>query len=119
MKYKGLAVLASLAILGFCGISCSATNADDPGSMIIREEATRRNVTIISVDQAKSAVAQRLSSKKVRYGDIKLENEADDYPNESNFRPVYKIECITGLWTEYEFEIDAVSGEMLKVEADD
>lgn len=118
MKFKGLALFSVLAILTFCGAACSS-NADDPQSVIIREEAARRNVAIISVEQAKSEVAKRLPSKYIRYGDIKLDNEADDYPNESNFRPVYKVECVTGIWTEYEFEIDAVTGEMLKVDADD
>ena len=61
---------------------------------------------------------KRLNSDNARVKEIELENEADDYPNGTNFRPVYQFECISG-HDEYDIDIDAVTGEILKFKRDD
>ena len=49
---------------------------------------------------------------------MELEDEHDDYPCPERFRPVYKIECYSGI-DEYDIEIDAVTGKILKFKLDD
>ena len=54
----------------------------------------------------------------MRVKDLELEEESDDYPNGTNFRPVYKVECVSGR-DEYDVVVDAVTGEILKFKLDD
>lgn len=84
----------------------------------VREEAARRDMKLLTIEQAKDIAAKRLGSANVRFKDFDLDNEADDYPNGSDFRPVYEFECLSG-GREYDFEIDAVTGEVLKFKLDD
>ena len=54
----------------------------------VREEAARRDMKLLTIEQAKDIAAKRLGSANVRFKDFDLDNEADDYPNGSDFRPV-------------------------------
>ena len=58
------------------------------------------------------------NSGNVRIKEIELENEADDYPNDIYFRPVYQIELVNN-GVEYDVDVDAVTGEVLKLKRDD
>ncbi|MBR0035033.1 MAG: PepSY domain-containing protein, partial [Synergistaceae bacterium] len=62
--------------------------------------------------------AGRIRSGSITFKEIELEDEHDDYPNSERFRPVYKIECYSGR-DEYDIEIDAVTGKILKFKLDD
>ena len=83
----------------------------------VREEASRRGMKILTHSQAQEIVAKRVGSS-IRLKEIELEDEADDYPNGDNFRPVYSLEVISR-GREYDIEIDAVTGEILKYKLDD
>ncbi len=91
--------------------------ADDDGHFII-EEASRRNIELITSKQAQDIATKRLGSNNVRFKDVELDNEADDYPNSTGFRPVWQLEAVSN-GMEYDFDIDAVTGEILKFKRDD
>ena len=112
MKIKFLvAVVIVLAVL-----SCQAFAHDD-GHFVI-EEASRRNIELISAKQAQEIAAKRLDSNKIIFKETELDNEADDYPNSTGFRPVWQLEAVSN-GIEYDFDIDAVTGEILKFKRDD
>ncbi len=72
---------------------------------------------LISVEEAKSIAAKQIGGD-VSFRDVELEDEHDDYPGGGNFMPVYKLECFSG-GKEYDVEIDAVTGKVLKCKLDD
>lgn len=119
MKNKCLLMIMLLAFAVIGGMSCAAYADDDHDGYFVREEAARRHIHLISIDQAKRIAAQRIGSSNLRFKDIDLENEADDYPSPDYFRPVYKLECVTSSYREYEIDIDAVTGQVLKCRYDD
>lgn len=82
------------------------------------EEAARRNITLITEAQAKKIAEDRINERGVTFKDIDLDNEADDYPSSSGFRPVYSLECVCPSG-EYDVEVDAITGEILKFKLDD
>ena len=104
-----LAFVIALVISGF------AFAHDD--SQYVLEEAARRDMKIISYDQAKEIALKRVGKENTRVKEIDLDNEADDYPDGTNFRPVYQVECISG-YDKFEVDIDAVTGEVLKFKLD-
>ena len=110
---KLCALLAVVIVLGICG----GALADHEGQYV-REEAARRNITLITIEQARDIAVNRVGSGNVMVKDVDLEDEAEDYPNAENFRPVYKVECVSGR-EEYDVEIDAVTGKVLKFKRDD
>ena len=92
--------------------------ADHSESQYVLEEAARRDMKIITYDQAKEIALQRVKRENARVKEIDLDNEADDYPDGTDFRPVYQIECISG-YDKFEVDIDAVTGQVLKFRLDD
>ena len=110
---KLCALLAVIMVLGICGGALA-----DLEEQYVREEAARRNITLLTVEQASDIAVKRIGGGNVRVKDVDLEDEHDDYPNAENFRPVYKLECVAGR-VEYDVEIDAVTGKVLKFERDD
>ena len=90
----------------------------DNDTQYVLEEAVRRDMKIITYDQAKEIALQRVKKENTRVKEIDLDNEADDYPDGTNFRPVYQIECISG-YDKFEVDIDAVTGQVLKFRLDD
>lgn len=105
-----LAFVIALVISGFA-------YADNDTQYVI-EESARRDMKIITYDQAKEIALKRVGKENTRVKEIDLDNEADDYPDGTNFRPVYQIECISG-YDKFEIDIDAVTGEVLKFKLDD
>ena len=114
MKRKLLALVMFIAIIGVCAVSY----AHDNDYRYTVEEAARRNIKLITEQQAKDIAAKKLAAQNVTFKEIDLDNEADDYPGVNNFRPVYSLECIAN-GQEYDFDIDAVTGEILKFKLDD
>ena len=104
-----LAFVIALVISGF------AFAHDD--SQYVLEEAARRDMKIISYDQAKEIALKRVGKENTRVKEIDLDNEENDYPDGTNFRPVYQVECISG-YDKFEVDIDAVTGEVLKFKLD-
>lgn len=82
----------------------------------IREEASRRNMKLLTYSEAQE-IAEKQIGRSVRLKDIDLENKASKHSG-NDFRPVYELECIAG-GQEYEIRLDAVTGEILKFEIDD
>ncbi|MBQ6774566.1 MAG: PepSY domain-containing protein [Synergistaceae bacterium] len=115
MKRKLLVLVMLVAIFGVCAVSY----ADNFDSKYVREEAARRNIKLISEQQAMDIAIKRFAPDTAHVKEIELDNEADDYPspNSENFRPVYSLECIAN-GQEYDFDIDAVTGEILKFKLD-
>lgn len=110
---KVLCALCVVLVLCFCGQALA-----DREEQYVREESARRNITLIAPERAESIALDRIGKDGVRVKDLELEEESDDYPNGTNFRPVYKIECVSGR-DEYDVVIDAVTGEILKFKLDD
>ena len=107
---KIFALLILVLILTGCAY------ADD--DRYVREEAARQGMKLITVERVREIASARLDSKNVRFKEIELDNEADDYPNGSYFRPIYQVECFAN-GKEYDIDVDAVTGEILKFKLDD
>ena len=106
-------LLAVIMVLCICGGAFAGRE-----EQYVREEAARRNITLLTVEEARDIAVKQFTSGNARVKDVDLEDEHDDYPNAENFRPVYKVECVSGR-DEYDVEIDAVTGKVLKFERDD
>ena len=98
-------LLAAVVVLGVFGQAFAHEGRHDHEEQYVIEEAARRDI-------------KRIGAENVRFKEIELEDEHDDYPNAERFRPVYKIECYSGR-DEYDIEIDAVTGKILKFKLDD
>ena len=108
-------VLVLVIVIGIAGQSLA--DKHNKGAKV-QEEAARRNITLITREQAQEIAAKKIGRSDARCKELKLRNEADDYYNGSNFQPVYKMEFVSGR-DEYEINIDAVTGEILKFKLDD
>lgn len=113
---KSFILVLVLISVFFCSEVFAGMN--DRESRLVLEQAQQKNITLISVTQAQEIVKKRLNATEVFFKDIDLENEFKDYPNGTDFRPVYQIECVNAN-REYDFDIDAVTGEILKFKLDD
>ena len=113
MSKKFFAAILFVLVLGIFAMSAFA----DDNDAYVREEAARRNMTLITLERAKSIASEKLQSNNLIFKDIDLDNEAKDYPNNTDFRPVYQFECIKD-GQEYDVDIDAVTGEVLKFKLD-
>ena len=112
---KLCALLMVSIVLGAAGMAFAH---DDHEEQYVIEEAARRNIELLSAAEARELAAKQFKSGNVRFKEVELEDEHDDYPNAENFRPVYKIECYAD-GQEYDVEIDAVTGKVLKFKRDD
>ncbi len=84
----------------------------------VREEASRRNITLITLEEAKRIASERIHERGVRFKDADLEDEDDYYRGRNDFRPVWSLEAVAG-GQEYDIDVDAVTGEILKFKLDD
>jgi len=113
MSKKFFAVVLFALVLG---IFAGAAFADSYHN--VRAEALGRKINLITVEQAKTIAAEKLNAKDVTFKFVDLDNEIKDYPNGSDFRPVYEMECFVN-GQEYDVDVDAVTGEVLKCKLDD
>ena len=110
MKRKAIALM----LVMFAVVAAYAGHHDE---RYVREEAARINMKLLTVTQAEEIAAKSFDSGNVRIKEVELEDEADDYPNDIYFRPVYQIEVVNN-GIEYDLDIDAVTGEVLKLRRD-
>ena len=111
-------LLAAVVVLGVFGQAFAHEGRHDYEEQYVIEEAARRDIKLLSAAEARNIAAKRIGAENIRFKEIELEDEHDDYPNAERFRPVYKIECYSGR-DEYDIEIDAVTGNILKFKLDD
>ena len=84
----------------------------------VREEAARRNMKLISRAEAEKIATERINERGVRFKDADLDDEDDYYRGRDDFRPVWSLEVVAN-GQEYDIDVDAVTGEILKFELDD
>ena len=72
MRNKCLLMILLLAFAVIGGMSCAAYADDDHEGYYVREEAARRNIHLISIEQAKRIASQRIGSSNLRFKDIDL-----------------------------------------------
>ena len=92
--------------------------ADGREERYVREEASRRGITLITEEEAVRIARERAGSKDARVKDVDLEDEDDYYRSRDDFRPVWSLEAVAG-GQEYDIDVDAVTGEILKFKLDD
>lgn len=107
-------VCALLIVALMAGVSF----ADGREERYVREEASRRGITLITEEEAVRIARERAGSKNARVKDADLEDEDDYYRSRDDFRPVWSVELRDGR-DEYDVDIDAVTGEVLKFKLDD
>ena len=83
----------------------------------VREEAARRNMKLITVEEAERIAEARINERGVRFKDADLEDEDDYYMGKTDFRPVWSLEAVAN-GQEYDIDVDAVTGEILKFKLD-
>ena len=105
---------AWLVVLALSGIAVGHEHEE----RFVREEASRRNMTLITLEDAERIVAERIHERGVRFKDADLEDEDDYYRSRDDFRPVWSLEAVAGD-QEYDIDVDAVTGEILKFKLDD
>ncbi|MBQ7169266.1 MAG: PepSY domain-containing protein [Synergistaceae bacterium] len=113
MKKLLCAVMAVLVALS--GISFAHDGREE---QYVRGEAARRNMKLISRSEAERIAAERIHESGIRFKDADLEDDDDYYRSRDDFRPVWSIEAVAG-GQEYDIDIDAVTGEILKFKLDD
>ena len=113
MMKKLCVLFAVMLVLAVCGGAFA-----DREERYVREEAARRGIKLLTVAEAREIAVESIGTGNVRVKEVELEDEHDDYPNAERFRPVYKVECVSGR-DEYDVDIDAVTGRVLKVKLDD
>ncbi len=84
----------------------------------IREEAARRDMRLISLEDAQRIAAEKINESGVRFKDADLEDEDDYHHSRTDFRPIWSLEAVAN-GQEYDIDIDAQTGEILKFKLDD
>ena len=102
-----------LVILALSGVAF----ADGREERYVREEAARRNMMLISRSEAERIAASRINQRGVRFKDADLDDEDDYYYGNTDFRPVWSLEAVAN-GQEYDIDVDAVTGEILKFKLD-
>ena len=103
-----------LAILALSGVAF----ADGHEERYVREEAARRNMKLITQEEATKIASAKLNAKDVHFKKVELEDEDDYYTQKGDFKPVWTFEVIAD-GQEYDIDVDAVTGEVLKCRLDD
>ena len=105
-------------------VTIARAEFDDVHGTWVISQAARRGIKLISAERAENIGMRYIGRQGLVLKEIDLKNEADDYPNGTDFRPVYEMEFLdrslpSQYVIEYEIDVDAVTGEILKVEQDD
>ena len=112
MRTKFLALLVILMVLCFSceGFAYKINHyREEPN---IRVEASTKRVSLIPIASAQLTAARQIGSKNVTFTEIELYNRANLRTNSFDFRPVYKMECVSG-GRGYLIEIDATNGSVM------
>ena len=107
-----------LCVLLVVAVMAGVSFADGRDERYVREEASRRGITLITEEEAVRIARERLGDNSARVKDADLEDEDDYYRGRDDFRPVWSLELRTGR-DEYDIDVDAVTGEILKFKIDD
>ncbi len=110
MRRNFTALLVLLMVLAFSteGFAYKINHyREEPG---IRVEALARRIILIPVASAQTISAGKIGSRSVTFSHIELYNLSES--RSTDFRPVYKLECISG-GRGYYVEVDAVTGRVL------
>lgn len=83
----------------------------------VREEAAKRNMKLITVKEVQRIAIERVGKPGVTFREIELEDEDDYYTAKGDFKPVWTLEAVAGS-QQYDIDIDAVTGEVLKFKLD-
>ncbi|MBR1604441.1 MAG: PepSY domain-containing protein [Synergistaceae bacterium] len=112
-KIFAVLILAALVLA-----VCTAAIAD---TQRVLDRAKAKNIALITREQAIAIADKELAAKNIKavLNDADLDNEAGKYYNGSDFRPVYELEYKAAGGLEYDIDVDAVTGEILKFKADD
>ena len=114
---KLCAVLAAVMLLAMCG-SAFALRHMDREEKYVRDEAARRNIKLISLEEAQRIAAEKINESGIRFKDADLEDEDDYHHSRTDFRPIWSLEAVAN-GQEYDIDIDAQTGEILKFKLDD
>lgn len=130
---RGIAAVIVMSAIGTGGSYAYHVQKEAARAELIRQQASEQHMTLISEDEAKDIAIKAIGKDAgdVYFTETKLKNKAknkhharhttnDTTTNgtETAFRPVYDFECYVGM-VEYEIHIDAVTGQVLKLEVDD
>ena len=107
-------VMLAVMTVSFAGIALAGHHDE----RFVRDEAARRNMTLIPLEEAQRIAREKIGNDNVRFKDADLEDEDDYYRKPADFRPVWSLEAVSGA-NEYDIDIDAVTGEVLKFKLDD
>ena len=107
-----------LCVLLVVAVMAGVAFADGREERYVREEASRRGMTLITEEEAVRIARERIGDASARVKDADLEDEDDYYRSRDDFRPVWSLELRAGR-DEYDVDVDAVTGEILKFKLDD
>ena len=105
------------ALLIVAALSGAAFSQGYNKEAYVREEAAKRNMKLITVKEVQRIAIERVGKPGVTFKEIELEDEDDYYTAKGDFKPVWTLEAVAG-GQEYEIDIDAVTGEVLKFKLD-
>ena len=106
------------ALLVVAALAGLASAHDGHDERYVRDEAARRNMKLITVEEAQRIAAERIHESGVRFKDADLEDEDDYHRSRDDFRPMWSLEAVSN-GQEYDIDIDAVTGEVLRFKLDD
>lgn len=112
MRKKNIALLVIFMVLIFSEQSFAYKVNHYREEHNIRAEASQRRMQLIPIAKAQTIAARRIGAVRVSFSMIELNNEADEFPGGSDFRPVYKLKCISVNNT-YDIAVDAINGRIL------
>ncbi|MBQ7221673.1 MAG: hypothetical protein IJS28_11920 [Synergistaceae bacterium] len=112
MRRKFIALLVIFMVLAFSedGFAYKINHYREGEG--VRAEAYRRNIRLIPIAQAQVITANRVGSRSITFTDIVFDNEAGKYPDSTDFRPVYTLNCVS-VGRGYSVKVDAVTGQVL------
>ena len=105
------------ALLVVAALSGAAFSQGYNKEAYVREEAAKRTMKLITVKEVQRIAIERVGKPGVTFKEIELEDEDDYYTAKGDFKPVWTLEAVAG-GQEYEIDIDAVTGEVLKFKLD-
>ena len=116
---KKILCVVVAVIMALSGVAFAhSVNHHDREEQYAREEAARRNMKLITLEEAQRIAADNIHERDVRFKDADLEDEDDYHRKLGDFRPVWSLEAVSG-GQEYDIDIDAVTGEILKFKLDE
>ncbi len=111
-KAKYCALFAVIAVLCVSGEALAYKINHYREGENVRAEAARRKINLIPIAQAQAIAAGQAGSENVSFPMIELADTAGRTSASSDYRPVYKLECVSSGRSCY-VVVDAVTGRVL------